>query len=97
LVNGRAEIKLPEYFEGLTRKEGRTVLVTPKFETEDEKISKLITSPVVNGKFTIWAVDDNNFSQKFYWEVKAVRADIPKLKVEEPADSFEKLLKITEQ
>jgi len=102
LVNGRAEIKLPEYFEGLTRKEGRTVLVAPKFDDGEfkpgsRKASALAASPVVNGRFIVRAIDNNNPSQKFYWEVKAVRADIPKLKVEEPADKFEKLLKATEQ
>ncbi|PIR91145.1 hypothetical protein COU03_02935, partial [bacterium (Candidatus Gribaldobacteria) CG10_big_fil_rev_8_21_14_0_10_41_12] len=31
LQNGKAEVVLPNYFEALTRKENRTVLLTPKF------------------------------------------------------------------
>jgi len=81
LLNGRAEIKLPDYFEALTRKEGRTVLLTPKFDG-DEIISNLAASSVMDGKFTVRAIDSNNPIQKFYWEVKAVRADQPLLQVE---------------
>jgi len=81
LLNGRAEVKLPDYFEALTRKEGRTVLLTPKFDV-DEPISNLAASSVMDGKFTVRAIDSNNPTQKFYWEVKAVRSDQPFLQVE---------------
>lgn len=81
LVNGVAVIELPEYFEKLTRKEGRTVLISPTFESLDEPVSNLAKSAVKNGKFSVKATDSNNPSQKFSWEIKAVRADIPLLQV----------------
>ncbi|MEK7104402.1 MAG: hypothetical protein AAB842_03325, partial [Patescibacteria group bacterium] len=81
LENGKTTIELPSYFEALTRKENRTVLLTPKFENS-EPVSNLAASAVENGKFNIRAIDQNNPSQKFYWEVKAVRADIAPLEVE---------------
>ncbi len=81
LNKGKAKIFLPDYFEALTKKEGRTVLVTPKFEV-DEPISMLAASEVKEGKFFVKAIDDQNLSQPFYWEVKAIRADVEPLKVE---------------
>jgi len=81
LQNGKAEVVLPNYFEALTRKENRTVLLTPKFDSH-EPISNLAASAVQNGRFSARAIDQNNPSQKFYWEVKAVRADIALLEVE---------------
>ncbi len=81
LQNGKAEVVLPAYFEALTRKDGRTVLLTPKFDS-DELISQLAASAVENGKFKVKATDSQNPNQKFYWEVKAVRADIAPLEVE---------------
>ncbi len=81
LSNGRAEVRLPDYFEALTRKEGRTVLLTSEFDSTDESVSTLAASYVVDGKFVVKAVDNNNPNQKFYWEVKAVRADVPQLQV----------------
>ena len=82
LQSGQAEVVLPSYFEALTRKENRTVLLTPKFDNFDEPTSQLAASGVENGKFKVKAVDSQNPSQKFYWEVKAVRADIAPLEVE---------------
>lgn len=81
LENGRATIELPSYFEALTRKENRTVLLTPKFDN-NEPISNLAASNVENGKFYIRAIGQDNLSQKFYWEVKAIRGDVPLLEVE---------------
>lgn len=88
LINGKAEVYLPDYFEALVREENRTVLLTPKFEEEGEVISQLAASSVVNGKFMVRATDDNNPNQKFYWEVKAVRSDLPILEIEQPAENF---------
>lgn len=82
LINGKAVIKLPGYFEALTKKENRTVLLTPKFEKDDETVSSLAASAVVNGEFKTIAIDKVNMSQKFYWEVKAVRSDVKPLEVE---------------
>jgi len=81
LADGRATIQLPDYFEALTRKENRTVLVTAIFEDE-EPVSSLAASRVVGGRFTVRAADERNPSQAFTWEVKAVRADIEPLAVE---------------
>ncbi len=81
LNNGQAIIQLPDYFEALTRKENRTVLLTPKFEN-DSQVSMLAASEVEYGKFTVKMMDRKNPSQKFYWEVKAVRADVDVLEVE---------------
>jgi hypothetical protein len=81
LSEGQATIVLPDYFEALTRKEGRTVLLTPKCDA-DAPISLLAASEVVDGEFTVRMADGKNPSQKFYWEVKAVRSDVDYLKVE---------------
>ena len=89
LQSGKAIIELPSYFEALTRKEGRTVLLTPKFDNS-EPISSLAASSVADGKFQVRAVDGNNTSQKFYWEVKAIRADVPPLEVEKVKTEAEK-------
>ena len=83
LKNGEVVIELPNYFEALTRKEGRTVLLTPVFEG-DEAISNLAASVVKDGKFSVRAIDSSNPSQKFYWEVKAIRSDMDPLVVEKP-------------
>ncbi len=82
LSEGRTTIQLPDYFEALTRKENRTVLITPKFEG-DSPVSMLAASEVDDGKFDVKMIDRKNPSQKFYWEVKAVRGDIGILDVEE--------------
>ena len=81
LSNGEATVTLPDYFEALTREEDRTVLLTPKFEG-DEQVSMLAASGVKDGKFRVRMIDSKNPSQKFYWEVKAVRADVEILEVE---------------
>ena len=81
LSDGQATIVLPAYFEALTRKENRTVLLTPKF-TAAERISMLAASEIQDGKFTVRSTTNANPSQDFYWEVKAVRADVQVLKAE---------------
>ncbi|TSC96590.1 MAG: hypothetical protein Athens071426_150 [Parcubacteria group bacterium Athens0714_26] len=88
LIDGRITIDLPEYFETFVRKENRSVLLTPKFENDKEEISQLAASSVIEGKFIVRATDNKNLSQKFYWEVKAIRGDIPALEVEQPASNF---------
>jgi hypothetical protein len=82
LSNGEATVHLPKYFEALTRKEDRTVLLTPKFEP-DSPVSELAASEVKDGRFIVKMIDGKNPLQTFYWEVKAVRADIERLEVEE--------------
>jgi hypothetical protein len=78
---GWAEIVLPDYFEALVREENRTVLLTPLFEDDADQIGMLAASRVKEGKFKVWSALG---TQKFYWEVKAVRDDIEPLVVEEP-------------
>ncbi len=81
LTAGSATVRLPEYFEALTRREGRTVQITP-IGAPGEPVSALCASRVVEGRFTVSAFDARNPSQEFYWEVKAVRADIAALVIE---------------
>lgn len=83
LSAGRATVALPDYFEALTRNDGRTVQVTPQFAA-DEPVSLLAASAVADSAFTVRAVDGRNPSQAFYWEVKAVRKDVEPLQVERP-------------
>lgn len=78
LVNGEAKVTLPSYFEALTREEGRTVILTPTFEKRGDKLCNLAPGPVKNAEFDIIAYGDQDVTicnEKFYWEVKAVRAD----------------------
>jgi hypothetical protein len=75
---GWAEIRLPDYFEALTMQENRTVLLTALFEEDEEPIGPIAASRVKDGKFRVWS---GLPTQKFYWEVKAVRADIEPLEV----------------
>jgi hypothetical protein len=82
LHHGRAEVVLPAYFEAMAREEGRTVLVTPIFDSNSERVSALAASHVVRGAFQVRGIDSNNPNQAFDWEVKAVRADVQPLVVE---------------
>ncbi len=81
LIKGEATIELPSYFEALTQKKNRTVLLTPIHEN-NSSLSALSASHVTEGKFTVKMIGDSNPSQKFYWEVKAIRSDMPDLEVE---------------
>ncbi len=82
LINGRAVIELPEYFEALTRPEARTVMLTNVDGFDRLAIERQSGQQVTNGRFVV--VSDNTASsQAFNWEVKAVRADIAALQVEE--------------
>ncbi|HET7499525.1 MAG TPA: hypothetical protein VFK02_00925, partial [Kofleriaceae bacterium] len=81
LAAGRAVVALPAYFEALTRKEGRTVMITPRCEGDDP-ISPLAATAITEGRFLVRAITPDNPSQRFYWEVKAVRGDVPALEVE---------------
>jgi len=75
LIGGSAIIELPDYFEALTRKEGRTVQLTPK----GTKPYLLSASEVKDGKLMVYGTEPDG---EFYWEVKAVRADVEPLQVE---------------
>jgi len=78
LTNGKATIHLPDFFEALTLEEDRTILLTP-LSDDDDPVSHLAASPIKKGAFTVRGTDQKNPSQPFYWEVKAVRADVARL------------------
>ena len=91
LVGGRAIVELPAYFEALTRADGRTVQLTQVFKADpgDRPIfSQLASSPVTDGKLTIYA-SERGASIFVSWEVKAERRDIDRLDVE-PATKGER-------
>ncbi|MBI3955785.1 hypothetical protein HY339_00860 [Candidatus Gottesmanbacteria bacterium] len=77
LAAGKTVVVLPEYFEALTRKEGRTVQLTAKNGWSPLSVNGEVTG----GRFTVKA-DSGNPGQEFYWEVKAVRSDVDPLVVE---------------
>jgi hypothetical protein len=81
LVEGVVEINLPDWFEDLTKEENRTIQLTPLFE--DRLIEQIAPSKIINGKFTVHGMGRINGDQEFYWEVKAVRKDIPTLVAEQ--------------
>ena len=72
LVDGRATIRLPDYFEPLTRLEDRTVLLTP----EGREPFLLSYEAIVDGTFNVYGTLPGG---AFSWEVKAVRADVERL------------------
>jgi hypothetical protein len=75
LVAGEARVLLPEYFEALTRKEGRTVQLTAK----GKQPFLLSYEDVADGAFRVCGTKSDG---RFAWEVKAVRADVSVLAVE---------------
>jgi hypothetical protein len=83
-VDGWTEITLPDYFEALTLPDDRTVQLTQIFEDDSEAIvgtntfSRLMASRVKNGKFQIRSSEP---MAKIYWQVMAIRSDVPKLEV----------------
>ena len=81
LSGGRARVELPHYFEALCREEGRTLVLTPKYEPGRE-IVLLAGSEIRDAGFEVHAADGAAGDEGFYWEVKAVRADIDELEVE---------------
>ncbi len=82
LVDGRAVVCLPEYFEALTRREGRTVMLTNVDGFDRLAVERQAGTQVANGRFLVVS-DDVTSSQVFNWEVKAARSDIASLRVEE--------------
>lgn len=76
--SSKITVILPSYFEALTRKELRTVQLTPI-----QGWSPLyVADEIQDGRFTVRTAAGENLNQRFYWEVKAVRADVPQLVVE---------------
>jgi hypothetical protein len=77
LRDGRATIRLPDYFEALTRPEGRTVQLTAR----GREPFLLSYEDIVDGVFRVYGTRPDG---AFCWEVKAVRADVAPLAVEVP-------------
>jgi hypothetical protein len=78
LRDGETVVTLPPYFEPLTRKEQRTVQLTPV----DAWAPLYVVGVVAEGRFRVRTPSGGNPSQRFFWEVKAVRADVEPLIVE---------------
>lgn len=81
LANGRAVVSLPQYFEALTRMEGRTVMLTNVDGFDRLAVQRREGRQVADGRFVVIS-ENSSSSQAFTWEVKAVRADIAELEVE---------------
>lgn len=81
LEKGYAEINLPNYFEALTEKDGRTIILTMIDRFDKMMIEKQDKEKIKDGKFCVRS--ENPYSeQEFDWEVKAVRKDVNPLIVE---------------
>ena len=81
LCNGKTTIALPDYFEAFTRKEQRTIVLTNIDGFDRIAVQSVDGEKIKDGKFVVIS-DNPESSQKFDWEVKAVRADGPKLQAE---------------
>jgi len=75
LENGRATVRLPDYFEALTLPGERTVQLTARGRAP----FALSHGGVVDGAFEAFGARADG---EFDWEVRAVRADVPALEVE---------------
>ena len=85
LREGKDVVNLPPYFESLTRTEGRSVLLTPRFVEQGDLVCPVAASDVRNGKFMIQAYGVSNPARCDHavsWEVKAQRSDVEQLVVE---------------
>ncbi len=78
LVNGKAVIKLPNYFETLTHLNNRTV----QLNSENGWAPLFVEGGVKDAQFTVRTTNDGNPNQEFNWIVTAERKDISKLEVE---------------
>jgi len=72
LIDGRAVVELPKYFEHLTHVENRTVQVSPLLEHADSSLFWVGATTPKNGYFTIKA---SSRTGRVSWEVKAERKD----------------------
>jgi hypothetical protein len=78
LVDGQVIVTLPPYFEALTRKEERTVQLT----AIGAWTPLYVDGEIDAGRFIVRTVPGGTPTLRFYWEVKAVRADVAPLTVE---------------
>jgi hypothetical protein len=75
LQNGEARIALPDYFEALTRSQGRTIQLTAK-----GRIPYVLSyEDIEDGVLSVYGTQPDG---QFSWEVRAVRADLPELEPE---------------
>ena len=88
LLNGRAEITLPAYFEALTRPAGRTVQLTAIDGFDPLTVETKGGAVIANGRFTVRS-NVARSRQRFHWQVMAVRADVDPLLVEPRKDEYE--------
>jgi Concanavalin A-like lectin/glucanases superfamily len=79
LEDGRATVHLPDYFEALTRPEGRTVQLTAR----GREPFALSHDGVADGAFQAFGAKADG---EFDWEVRAVRADVAALVTDLPAE-----------
>jgi hypothetical protein len=70
IVNGIAEVTLPDYFEALTFPDDRSVLLTQILTNEEDDLCLLAATRVSNGRFKI---KSNLPNVTVAWEIKAVR------------------------
>ncbi len=81
LENGEATVRLPDYFEALTKEEGRTIQLTNVGGFDPLAIRLTDGKRIRDGAFSV--ISQNVASaQRFDWEVKATRKDKPDLEVE---------------
>jgi len=78
LVGGEAVVALPPYFEALTQLDQRTVQLT----CVGSWSPLYVADGLQNGQFLVRTTPEGSPIQRFYWEVKAVRADVPQIVVE---------------
>lgn len=88
LVNGRAVVALPHYFEALTAEEGKTIQLTNIDGFDRLMVQTRGGRKISDGTFVVVS-DDATSSQQFDWEVKAVRRDGPALLPEPRRDEIE--------
>jgi hypothetical protein len=93
LVDGWVQIDLPAYFEALCAEEGRSVMLTCiADDPADEWCPVLHATYPKNGRFFVglgsgMVIND----QRFWWEVKAIRKDVPPVTVEPLTDTVDVL------
>lgn len=78
LINGLARVDLPLYFEAATALGDRTVQVTPVMRFDKPLPSVLAATEVHEGCFFV----GGDVDCEFFWEVKALRNDVPRLQAE---------------
>ncbi len=81
LKNGKCTVTLPDYFEAFTRKEQRTIILTNIDGFDRIAVKSIDGEKIKNGTFVVISENPDS-TQKFDWEVKAVRSDGPALEAE---------------